>query len=157
MLANIGALAITPFRNAITCDGTAHKHAVTSLSTGETYTYDANGNTLAAGASAGVSCRVEGGITYKQEYNIENLLPVVKKVNGTCMSANAGSKRLMVPLMRYGGSRPDTSRTWKKPGSVWIICGNTAIPPMHFPLAGFFQNQQRCQVVRSSDWQSELH
>lgn len=37
---------------------TAHIHAVTSLSTGETYTYDANGNMI---------CRVENGTTYKQD------------------------------------------------------------------------------------------
>lgn len=48
---------------------------MTSLSTGKTYAYDANGN---------MTCRVEGGITYKQEYNIENLLSAVKKMNGTC-------------------------------------------------------------------------
>ena len=55
----------------------------------ETYTYDANGNTLAphcVRCSAGVTCRVENGITYKQEYNYENLLSAVKKMNGTCAS-----------------------------------------------------------------------
>ena len=36
---------------------TTHKHAVASLSTGETYTYDANGN---------MTQRVEGGLTYTQ-------------------------------------------------------------------------------------------
>jgi uncharacterized repeat protein (TIGR01451 family) len=55
----------------------AHKHAVTSLSTGESYSYDANGN---------MTCRVEGGVTYKQVYNIENLLTTVHKMNGTCAS-----------------------------------------------------------------------
>jgi RHS repeat-associated protein len=55
----------------------AHKHTVTSLSTGESYSYDANGN---------MTCCVEGGITYKQVYNIENLLTTVHKMNGTCAS-----------------------------------------------------------------------
>jgi len=41
---------------------------VTALSTDKTYTYDANGNTLAPGASAGVTTRVEGGITYTQTF-----------------------------------------------------------------------------------------
>ena len=70
-----------------------HNHAVSTISAGGTYTYDANGNTLAPGAhlprtqvpgSAGVTCRVEGGITWKQEYNVENQLTAVKKMNGTC-------------------------------------------------------------------------
>ncbi|HEU0293301.1 MAG TPA: RHS repeat-associated core domain-containing protein [Anaerolineales bacterium] len=54
---------------------TNHKHAVTALSTGESYSYDANGN---------MTCRVENGITYKQEYNYENLLSAVHKMNGNC-------------------------------------------------------------------------
>lgn len=43
----------------------AHKHAVTSLSTGESYTYDANGNMIT---------RVENGLTYTQTFDIENRL-----------------------------------------------------------------------------------
>jgi len=43
----------------------AHKHAVTSLQSGETYSYDANGN---------MTTRVEGGVTYTQEFDIENRL-----------------------------------------------------------------------------------
>jgi len=53
----------------------AHKHAVTALSTGESYSYGATGN---------MTCRVENGITYKQEYNAENLLSAVYKMNGNC-------------------------------------------------------------------------
>lgn len=59
---------------------------MTSLSTGETYTYDATGNTHALACGASVTCRVEGGINYKQEYNFENLLSAVKKMSGTCAS-----------------------------------------------------------------------
>jgi len=51
-----------------TYGSSSHKHAVTALSTGESYSYDANGNTLAPGASAGVTTRVEGGITYAQTF-----------------------------------------------------------------------------------------
>jgi YD repeat-containing protein len=43
----------------------AHKHAVTSLSSGETYTYDANGN---------MTSRFEGGLTYTQDFNAANRL-----------------------------------------------------------------------------------
>jgi hypothetical protein len=44
----------------------SHKHAVASLSTGETYSYDANGNTPALHRTqrgASVTQRVEGGLT----------------------------------------------------------------------------------------------
>jgi YD repeat-containing protein len=44
---------------------TAHNHAVTALSTGENYTYDANGN---------MTQRVEGGLTYNQTFDAENRL-----------------------------------------------------------------------------------
>lgn len=51
-----------------------HKHAVASLSTGETYSYDANGNTpalyrtydLPSKLGASVTQRVEGGLTYTE-------------------------------------------------------------------------------------------
>ena len=46
----------------------AHKHAVTGLSSGETYSYDANGN---------MTQRVEGGLTYTQNFNAENQLTSV--------------------------------------------------------------------------------
>jgi RHS repeat-associated protein/uncharacterized repeat protein (TIGR01451 family) len=46
----------------------AHVHAVTSLSTGESYTYDANGNMIT---------RVEGGLTYTQNFDAENRLASV--------------------------------------------------------------------------------
>lgn len=90
----------------------AHKHAVTSLSSGETYTYDANGN---------MTCRVEGGDpstgsgqAYKQEYNFENLLSAVKKMNGTCTSGTVIETTSFI----YDGDgnlvkkiKPDGSRT----------------------------------------------
>jgi YD repeat-containing protein len=49
-----------------------HKHAVASLSTGESYSYDANGNMIT---------RVEGGVTYTQTFDAENRLVSVS-VNG---------------------------------------------------------------------------
>jgi RHS repeat-associated protein len=50
----------------------AHKHAVTSLSSGEQYQYDANGN---------MTQRIEGATTYTQNFDIENRLTSVT-VNG---------------------------------------------------------------------------
>jgi len=51
----------------------------------DTFTYDENGNTLAPGASAGVTCRVELGITYLQTYNTENrIASIAKLATGSC-------------------------------------------------------------------------
>ena len=70
---------------------------MTALSTGETYAYDANGN---------MTCRVENGITYKQEYNFENLLSAVKKMNGTCAS---GTVLETTTFLYDGDGNPSTS------------------------------------------------
>ena len=48
-------------------------HAVTSLSNGDSYQYDANGNMIS---------RIESGVTYTQEFDIENRLVSVT-VNNT--------------------------------------------------------------------------
>jgi RHS repeat-associated protein/uncharacterized repeat protein (TIGR01451 family) len=53
------------FPTAYTYGDAAHAHAVTSLNTGESYTYDADGNMIS---------RVEGGATYTQTFNGENRL-----------------------------------------------------------------------------------
>ena len=57
---------------------------------------------------------MEGGITYKQEYNIENLLSAVKKMNGTC----TGGTVLETTSFLYDGdgnlvkkTKPDGSKT----------------------------------------------
>ena len=54
-------------------------HAVTGLSTGESYSYDANGNQ---------TCRMENNQTYLQFFNVENRMNGVWTVAGTC--ANPG-------------------------------------------------------------------
>ena len=54
-----------PFSSTTYTYNASHKHAVASLSTGETYTYDANGNMIT---------RVEGGVTYTQTFDAENRL-----------------------------------------------------------------------------------
>ncbi|MBI3244284.1 MAG: hypothetical protein HYZ49_18550 [Chloroflexi bacterium] len=48
--------------------GAVRPHAVTGLSTGESYSYDANGN---------MTTRVEGGSTYTQTFDVENRLASV--------------------------------------------------------------------------------
>jgi len=56
-------------------------HAVTSLSTGESYSYDENGN---------MTCRVEDGKAYNQVYNAENRLYFVQLLDPgvNCPAAN---------------------------------------------------------------------
>jgi len=82
----------------------AHKHAVTSLSTGETYTYDANGNMI---------CRVENSITYKQDFNAENQLSAVSIMSGGCNGTVTATTSFV-----YDGDgnlvkkiKPDSSKT----------------------------------------------
>ena len=61
----------------------SHVHAVTSTDNqtpldatdDNHYTYDADGNMV---------CRVEGGNTYKQDYNVENQLIAVQRMSGGC-------------------------------------------------------------------------
>ena len=53
---------------------TQHPHAVTALSSGESYTYDANGN---------MTQRVENGITWTQTYNAENRLATLSDASTT--------------------------------------------------------------------------
>lgn len=112
----------------------AHKHAVTSLSTGEAYTYDANGNMI---------CRVENGVTYKQDYNFENLLSAVHKMNGTCTSGTI----LETTQFLYDGdgnlvkkTMPDGSRTIYAAGGVYEVDkvpgGAVKKTTTYYPVAG---------------------
>ena len=62
---------------------------MTSLSTGESYTYDANGNMIT---------RVEGGLTYTQTFDAENrLISVV--VSGQTTTFNPLGKRASQPAV----------------------------------------------------------
>lgn len=63
----------------------AHAHAVTGLSNGASYAYDANGN---------MTQRTEGGITYRQAYDIENRLISVSVSVGNA-NANANPTRFV--------------------------------------------------------------
>jgi YD repeat-containing protein len=75
---------------------TAHKHAVTSLSTGETYTYDANGNMIT---------RVENGLTYTQTFDAENRLVSVAVGGQTTTFTYDGDGNLVKK------TKPDGSKT----------------------------------------------
>jgi RHS repeat-associated protein len=72
----------TPGETTFSYD-TAHKHAVSSLSTNESYAYDANGNMI---------CREENDITYKQEYDLENRLISVAEVENCSDTAQASTR-----------------------------------------------------------------
>ncbi|MEW6085138.1 MAG: RHS repeat-associated core domain-containing protein [Chloroflexota bacterium] len=74
----------------------AHKHAVTALSTGETYTYDANGN---------MTQRVEGGLTYTQTFDAENRLISVTVNSQTTQFIYDGDGNLVKKI------KPDGSKT----------------------------------------------
>ena len=74
----------------------AHKHAVTSLSTGESYTYDANGN---------MTQRIEGGLTYTQTFDAENRLISVTVNSQTTSFLYDGDGNLVKK------TKPDGSKT----------------------------------------------
>lgn len=74
----------------------AHKHAVTALSTGETYSYDANGNMIT---------RVEGGLTYTQTFDAENRLTSVTVSGQTTQFVYDGDGNLVKKV------KPDGSKT----------------------------------------------
>lgn len=73
-----------------------HVHAVTSLSTGETYQYDANGN---------MTSRTENGQTYTQAFNAENLLASVTVGGQTTQFVYDGDGKLVKKI------NPDNTAT----------------------------------------------
>jgi len=85
-----------------------HDHAVTSLSTGETYTYDTNGNTPALHrmqCGASVTQRIEGGLTYNQTFDAENRLISVTVSGQTTQFIYDGDGNLVKKV------NPDNSKT----------------------------------------------
>jgi RHS repeat-associated protein len=74
----------------------SHKHAVTALSSGESYTYDANGN---------MTTRVEGTLTYTQVFDAENRLVSVTVSGQTTQFVYDGDGNLVKKV------KPDGSWT----------------------------------------------
>jgi RHS repeat-associated protein len=102
----------------------AHKHAVTSLSTGENYVYDANGN---------MTSRTEGGVTYTQVFDAENRLVSVT-VNGQTTQFVYDSDGHLVKKIQ-----PDNSRTLYI-GGVYEVnknaSGTVTGATTYYPAAG---------------------
>ncbi len=70
-----------------------HKHAVTSLSTSEAYSYDANGN---------MTQRIEGGVAYTQNLDVENRLSSVTVNSQTTTFVYDGDGNLVKKLKPDG-------------------------------------------------------
>ncbi len=89
---------------------TYNNNAVTSLSTGETYTYDADGNMIS---------RVEGGLTYTQVFDAENRLVSVTVGGQTTQFVYDGDGNLVEKI------KPDGSKTIYV-GSVYEVGKNSS-------------------------------
>jgi RHS repeat-associated protein len=102
----------------------AHKHAVTALSTGESYAYDANGNMIT---------RVEGGLTYIQTFDAENRLISVTVSGQTTQFIYDGDGNLVKKI------KPDGSKTLYV-GGIYEVdksSGGTVIQTRtYYPAAG---------------------
>ena len=87
---------------------TAHKHAVTTTSNGNTYTYDADGN---------MTQRVEGSVTYTQVFDVENRLVSVTTNGQTTQFVYNGDGNMVKKI------NPDGSKTITI-GSVYEVNKN---------------------------------
>ncbi len=109
---------------AYTYGNSAHKHAATSLSSGESYTYDPNGNMIT---------RVEGGLTYTQTFDAENRLKSVIVSGQTTTFLYDGDGNLVKKI------KPDGSKTIYI-GGVYEVDktsgGSTTRTVTYYPAAG---------------------
>jgi RHS repeat-associated protein len=102
-----------------------HKHAVTGISTGETYNYDANGN---------MTYRIEGGQTYNQTFDAENRLISVTVNSQTTQFVYDGDGNLVKKI------KPDGTCTIYV-GGVYevekVACGGaTTHTRVYYPAGG---------------------
>jgi RHS repeat-associated protein len=119
-IGNITAKGTTNY----TAYNASHKHAVASLSTGETYTYDANGNMIT---------RVEGGLTYTQTFDAENRLISVTVSGQTTQFIYDGDGNLVKKV------KPDNSKTIYV-GGIYEVDktsgGSVTRTVTYYPVAG---------------------
>jgi RHS repeat-associated protein len=111
-------------------------HAVTNVTpeTGspDTYQYDANGN---------MTCRVESGITFKQDYNAENRISAIHKMNGNCSTGTVTESWLYgydgdgvrVTTAHYAGVTLD-SMTLYYMGGMYEVTGSAV--KKYYSIAG---------------------
>jgi hypothetical protein len=105
------------------------------------YTYDENGNTLAphcVHCSAGVTCRVENGVTYKHDYNTDkvpaggNRISAIHKVDGDCDTGTLieswvfayDGDGVRTTTVHYTGTTPDSSTFYYFGGAYEVIGTN---------------------------------
>jgi len=100
-----------------------HKHAVTSLSSGDTFTYDANGN---------MTLRVEGGATYTQTFDVENRLASVSYQSSVTSFVYDGDGNLVKKL------KPDGTSTVYIGGVYEVDLNGTTVTKttLYYPAAG---------------------
>jgi RHS repeat-associated protein/uncharacterized repeat protein (TIGR01451 family) len=117
-------IQFTPVSTTYSYNNSAHKHAVTSLSSGETYQYDANGN---------MTQRVEDGQTYTQVFDAENRLVSVTVNSQTTQFVYDGDGNLVKKV------KPDGSRTIYV-GSIYEVSknagGTVTGTTTYYPAAG---------------------
>ena len=92
----------------------AHKHAVTGLSNGNTYQYDANGN---------MTQRVVGGQTYNLTYDAENRLVSVSGAATASFSYNGDGERVKAVIGGLTAVYVGEHYEWRGSEAGSKVCG----------------------------------